>query len=89
VCCQTLTEGEIPSHPVLDEYLAPPALPDPYPSLIPHPLIPAAFEIGVVVVAVAIVVATRGRLGYDRYLSDIVARASASGVQPRPVPTAT
>ena len=41
-----------------------------FPSLFPHPVIPAAFEIGVIVVAVLVVVATRGRLGYDRYRRD-------------------
>jgi uncharacterized protein len=43
-----------------------------FPSLFPHPVIPAAFEIGVIVVAVLIVVATRGRLGYDRYQRETV-----------------
>jgi membrane protease YdiL (CAAX protease family) len=38
-----------------------------FPSLFPHPVIPAAFEIGVIVVAVVVVVATRGLLGYDHY----------------------
>lgn len=37
-----------------------------FPSLFPHPGTPAAVEIGVIVAAVLVVVATRGRLGYDR-----------------------
>ncbi len=41
-----------------------------FPSLFPHPVIPTAYEIGVIVIAVAVVLGTRGRLGYDRYRAD-------------------
>lgn len=41
-----------------------------FPTVFPHPVIPVAYEIGVIVVAIAIVVATRGRLGYDQYRRD-------------------
>lgn len=41
-----------------------------FPSLFPNPLIPVAYIIALVVVATVIVVVTRGRLGYDRYLRE-------------------
>ena len=41
-----------------------------FPSLFPHPVIPTAYEIGVIVIAMAVVLGTRGRLGYDRYRAD-------------------
>lgn len=46
-----------------------------FPSLFPHPVIPVVYEIGVIVVAIVIVVATRGRLGYDRYRRDALEQA--------------
>lgn len=42
-------------------------LPSLFPALFPRPVIPMAYEIGVIIAAVIIVVATRGRLGYDHY----------------------
>jgi membrane protease YdiL (CAAX protease family) len=42
-----------------------------FPSLFPRPVIPTSFEIGVIVAAVIVIVATRGRLGYDQYQRQI------------------
>lgn len=41
-----------------------------FPTVFPHPVIPVAYEIGVIAVAIAIVVVTGGRLGYDQYRRD-------------------
>ncbi len=41
-----------------------------FPALFPHPVIPVIFEIGMMISAAVVVVATRGRLGYKGYLQE-------------------
>jgi hypothetical protein len=52
-------------------------------------VIPTAFEIGVIAVALVVVVLTRGRLGYDRYRTYTAVPGTTSRVSQGPVPSAT
>ncbi|MGE5463786.1 MAG: hypothetical protein ACM3PS_10545, partial [Syntrophothermus sp.] len=36
-----------------------------FPTLFPHPVIPVALELGMILVAAAVLLAPRGRLGYE------------------------
>jgi CAAX protease family protein len=52
-----------------------------FPSLFPQPVIPVVYEISVIVAAVLVVLATRGRLGYDDYRRDAAVPSQGAGLK--------